>query len=137
MKYQLVKDIKSNYNTIEQILTNRGIKREEIEHYLNTTDEDINEPELLGEENLKAAAIQLIRTIAVGDPALVVVDCDCDGFTSAAILMNYLYKIFPSWVENNLYYYLHENKAHGLEDCIDWITERNFPLVILPDARKQ
>ena len=88
MKYQLVKDIKSNYNTIEQILTNRGIKREEIEHYLNTTDKDINEPELLGEENLKAAAIQLIRTIAVGDPALVVVDCDCDGFTSAAILMN-------------------------------------------------
>ena len=136
MKYQLVKDIKSNYNTIEQILTNRGIKREEIEHYLNTTDEDINEPELLGEENLKAAAIQLIRTIAVGDPALVVVDCDCDGFTSAAILMNYLYKIFPSWVENNLYYYLHENKAHGLEDCIDWIIERNFPLVIVLDARK-
>ena len=68
---------------------------------------------------------------------MVVVDCDCDGFTSAAILMNYLYKIFPSWVENNLYYYLHENKAHGLEDCIDWITERNFPLVIVPDARKQ
>ena len=58
MKYQLIKDIKSNYNTIEQILTNRGIKREEIKHYLNTTDEDINEPELLGEENLKAAAIQ-------------------------------------------------------------------------------
>ena len=38
---------------------------------------------------------------------------------------------------DSVYDYLHENKAHGLEDCIDWITERNFPLVIVPDARKQ
>lgn len=44
MKYQLIKPINSNYSTIEQILTNRGIPLDQIEHYLNTADSDINPP---------------------------------------------------------------------------------------------
>ena len=134
MKYQLINKINPNYNAVEQILTNRGIKYEEIGHYLNTTDNDINQPELLGEDILKEGAAALIQTIYVNDPALIIVDCDCDGFTSAALLINYLYSLFPTWTENNLYYYLHEDKEHGLEDCIDWILERYFPLVICPDS---
>ena len=40
MEYQL---IKSDYeyipmSAVEKVLTNRGIKREDIPHYLNTTD---------------------------------------------------------------------------------------------------
>ena len=134
MKYQLINKINPQYDIIEQILTNRGIKYEEIGHYLNTTDEDINQPELLGADVLKEGAAALIKTIYVNDPALIIVDCDCDGFTSAALLINYLYSIFPTWTENNLHYYLHEDKEHGLGDCIDWILERHFPLVICPDS---
>lgn len=134
MKYQLINKINPQYDIIEQILTNRGIKYEEIGHYLNTTDEDINQPELLGADILKEGAAALIKTIYVNDPALIIVDCDCDGFTSAALLINYLYSIFPTWTENNLHYYLHEDKEHGLGDCIDWILERYFPLVICPDS---
>ena len=44
MKYQLINPINSNYSTLEQVLINRHIPLEEIEHYLNTTDEDINNP---------------------------------------------------------------------------------------------
>lgn len=134
MKYQLINKINPQYDIIEQILTNRGIKYEEIGHYLNTTDNDINQPELLGEDVLKEGAAALIKTIYANDPALIIVDCDCDGFTSAALLINYLYSIFPTWTENNLHYYLHEDKEHGLGDCIDWILERYFPLVICPDS---
>ena len=134
MKYQLINKINPQYDIIEQILTNRGIKYEEIGHYLNTTDEDINQPELLGADILKEGTAALIKTIYVNDPALIIVDCDCDGFTSAALLINYLYSIFPTWTENNLHYYLHEDKEHGLGDCIDWILERHFPLVICPDS---
>ena len=47
MKYQLIKPINNNYSPIEQILTNRGIPFNEIKHYLNTTDNDINPPENL------------------------------------------------------------------------------------------
>ena len=98
MKYQLIKPINNNYSPIEQILTNRGIPFNEIQHYLNTTDKDINPPEALGEDKLKAAAAALIQTIKFNEHAIIVVDSDADGFTSSAILINYLYDLFPTWV---------------------------------------
>ena len=134
MKYKLINEINPNYSATEQILTNRGIKYNEIKHYLNTTDVDINNPLAFGEENLKAAAIALMKTIYANNSALIIVDCDCDGFTSAAILINYLYEIFPAWVENNLHWFLHEDKEHGLSDCMDYISARQFSLIICPDA---
>ena len=74
MKYQLIKPINPNYSTLEQVLTNRNNPIEEIEHYLNTTDNDINKPEILGEDCLKSAAIALIQSIAANKSALVIVD---------------------------------------------------------------
>ena len=50
MKYKLIKEMNKEYNAIQQILTNRGINFNDIHHYLNTTDEDINEPEAFGLE---------------------------------------------------------------------------------------
>ena len=134
MKYQLIKPINSNYSTIEQILTNRHIPLEEVQHYLNTTDNDINKPEMLGEDCLKSAATTLLMHVANNDPALVIVDCDCDGFTSAALLINYLHDLFPAWVENNLKWWVHEGKQHGLNDCMEYIDSHNFRLVLVPDA---
>ena len=139
MKYQLINQINQNYSAIEQILTNRGIPLEEIEHYLNTSDDDISPPEALGQENLRAAAATLIKTIRLDEMAIVVIDSDCDGFTSSAVLINYLHDLFPSWVENNLIYILHDGKQHGLNDHIeDLIKQKNssklFSLVIVPDA---
>lgn len=135
MKYKLINEnINSLLSAREQILLNRGIKLNDIKHYLNTTDEDINEPELLGENNLKAAATKLIQTISVNGKAIVIVDCDCDGYTSAALLINYLYDVFPSWVQENLTWYLHDGKQHGLSDCIDLIKYSQNELVLIPDA---
>ena len=142
MKYKLIKPINQNYSPVEQILTNRGIPFNEISHYINTTDNDINPPEALGEDKLKAAAALLIKTIQSDNQALIIVDADADGFTSAAILINYLHDLFPSWVENNLTYRVHDGKQHGLNDHIEWILKvtsdpfdnRNYSLVILPDA---
>lgn len=42
------------------------------------------------------------------------VDSDCDGYTSAAVLMNYLNFHFPYFVQNNIIYRMHEGKQHGL-----------------------
>ena len=61
----------------------------------------------------------------------VVVDSDCDGYTSAAIIMNYLYKIYPERI-NSFHYILHTGKQHGLEDTVNQIP--NNCLVILPDS---
>lgn len=134
MKYQLLNPINPNYSTIEQILTNRHIPYNEVYHYLHSTDTDINEPELLGADVLTDAATALIKHIKNNDKILIVVDCDCDGFTSSALLVNYLYDLFPSFVENNIFYFFHEGKEHGLSDCIDYINENDFRLIIVPDA---
>ena len=134
MKYKLIAPIKPEYSTIEQVLTNRGIPRDEIKHYLNTTDEDINSYTLFGEDKLKAAAAALISCIQRDQRALVIVDCDCDGYTSAAVLINYLHDCFPYWVENKLESVMHEGKQHGLQDHMELIKDLDIKLLLVPDA---
>ena len=135
MKFQLINPINPQYSTVEQILTNRGIAREEIPHYLKTTDKDINEPEAFGEELLKSAAALVIQTVRSNKTMAVIVDCDCDGYTASAILINYLHDLFPQYVENNLSYFVHDSKQHGLSDAMNWLSNRdNLGLVIIPDA---
>lgn len=134
MKYQLLKPMNPNYNAVTQILTNRGIPENEISHYLCTTDADISAPTDLGEDLLKAAAQKIINHIFSKNKTLVICDCDCDGFTSAALLINYLYDLFPSYVETGLKWFVHEDKQHGLEDVMDYINSHDFQLVIAPDA---
>ena len=48
MKYKLINEINSEYTATEQVLVNRGIPLNEIHHYLNTTDKDINDYKLFG-----------------------------------------------------------------------------------------
>ena len=134
MKYKLIKSINKNLSVVQQILNNRGIPLNEIQNYIHTTDTDINSPEALGEDTLRAAALCLIQTIKNNLSALVVIDSDADGFTSAALLINYLHDLFPTWAEIKLSYILHTGKQHGLNDHIDDIIGHNYKLVIVPDA---
>ena len=135
MKYQLIKEINNNYGAIEQILTNRGINYNDIGHYLNTTDDDINEPEAFGlDREMKWSANCLSVAVRDNQDVLVIVDCDCDGFTASALLINYLYELFPAWVTNHLKWFIHENKEHGLSDVMDYIWQKNFSVIIVPDA---
>ena len=134
MKFKIINTPNPLYNAKKQILINRGFKPEEIDHYLNLSDVDINSPKCFGEELLKSAATALKETIDREDDICVVVDCDCDGYTSSAILINYLYDLAPAFTENHVHFYLHEGKQHGLSDCIDWINDLGPTLVIVPDA---
>ena len=134
MKYKLIKPVNPKYSALEPVLTNRGIELEDIPHYCNTTDEDINSPLLFGEDKLKNAATALISTIKSGSHAAIIVDSDCDGFTSSALLINYLYDLFPTWVESNLDWYIHDGKQHGLSDYCDILVDCHYSLVIVPDA---
>lgn len=133
MKYKVIQN-NNNLDYTSTVLNNRGIPKEEIEKYINTTDKVINEPETFGEETLRAAARALISGINSNARAFIVVDADCDGYTSSAILINYLYKQFPAWVTNNVKYFIHSGKQHGLSDCIDLALE--YDLVICPDSGK-
>jgi single-stranded-DNA-specific exonuclease len=105
-----------------------------MKHYLNLSDNDINDYRLLGEDNLLEAARTLVKTMSKGEQAIVVVDCDNDGYSAAAILLNYLHRLFPTWVENNVDWYMHAGKSHGLKDCINYILSQNYSLVLTPDS---
>ena len=114
---------------IEQVFANRGIEPQNIKHYLNTTKEDILEPTLL--ENIDQGAKMLLKHIVRGSPMFLQVDSDADGFTSAAVLINYLYSRFPGTIQNNLKYRVHTGKQHGI--ILDTIPE-DTKLLIVPDA---
>lgn len=134
MKYKLRKPINPTYNAIEQVLTNRGVAETDIYHLLNTTDEDINDFMLLGGDALTRAAKTLISTVQQDKSVLVIVDSDCDGFTSASLLLNYLHDLFPSWVNNRVDWFIHSGKQHGLSDVDVETTAAKYKLVICPDA---
>ena len=59
------------------------------------------------------------------------VDCDCDGYTSAAIIYLFIKHFYPN-IEID--YYVHEGKQHGLEDQVDNLINKNYNLIIIPDA---
>ena len=133
MKYELINKPNKKFSAIQQILYNRGIAKNEIPHYMNLSDQDINSPLLLGEQNLKDGLKLLLNTISKNKNALIIVDCDCDGYTSAALLINYLYRIFPTWTNNHLNWIMHSGKQHGLSDCMDKISNY-YSLIICPDS---
>lgn len=52
--------------------------------------------------------------------------------TSAALFINYLYDICPSYTEQKVAWYIHSGKQHGLTDCIDLALK--YDIVITPDS---
>lgn len=136
MKYKLINPPNGKYTAKGQILINRGMKEEDLTHYMSLTDDDINDPEVFGKELLHSAWCQLYETMAISDnkDICIIVDCDCDGYTSAAILINYLYVINSKFTENHVHWFMHDGKQHGLADAMDWIDNMNPDLVIVPDA---
>ena len=136
MKCKLVnKDIRNNY-TIE-LLKERGLTTDEIKYFLEVPNDDyLQNPKWLDNMDKAAALFDEIIKLGANERILVVVDSDVDGFTSAAIFIQYLRKFNE---EVQIEYVLHEGKGHGLSDTIDIILEKynknpNIQAVILPDS---
>ena len=132
MEYQLIVPhipLGRELTAVEQVLANRGIAPDNVDHYLNTTDADILDPKLV--MNMREGAQMLIKHIAQNDKVLVQIDSDCDGYTSAATFINYLNCLFPGFVQNNVYYRIHTGKQHGI--LLDTIPS-DVKLVIAPDS---
>ena len=135
MKYKLINTPNEKYNAKQQILINRGMAEKDLVHYMNLTDDDINPPEAFGEERIKAAAKCLLSHLDNDSKICVVVDCDCDGYTSSAIIINYIHDLKSDYyIENFISWFMHEGKQHGLSDMMDLIEDEGPDLVIIPDA---
>lgn len=130
MKTSLINEnFRNNY--ILNLLKSRGLSEEDYEKFKNPTKDLLQNPFDL--DNIKEGIELLQDTLALTNPRiLLIVDCDVDGFTSSAIIYQFIRKLRP---DQKIDVILHEHKAHGLEDVCDEILEREkYDLIILPDS---
>lgn len=126
MKYELINPT-GRLTIKEQIFYNRGIT--DAKAFI---DIDQNAENSYKELNNITEGIKILaNAISLELATCLIVDCDADGFTSAAIFINYLYEIFPMYAKS-IDYFLHEGKVHGLSDLYDKV--KNYKLIICIDS---
>lgn len=129
MKCKLINsNITLNYT--ENLLKERGI--EDFFHFVEPNVSNLHSPYDL--TNIVEGANLLVEILKKEKPSIgIIADCDVDGFTSAAIIYQYIQRICPSVKLTSL---IHEGKQHGLEDKISEILDSkdHLDLLILPDA---
>ena len=129
MRYQLIAPRDEAMSAVEQVLFNRGIKLEDMDRFKYPSQNDIVDPLCL--EHMHEGVQMLMKHVGQNDKIFIQVDSDCDGYTSAAILINYLNCLFPHFVQTKISYRIHDGKQHGL--LTDTIPE-DIKLVIAPDS---
>lgn len=116
-------------NYLKNLLYYRGV--EDFEEYLNPNKDKLLEPELL--DNIEAAKDLYFSALESGKPIALVVDSDCDGYTSSAIFAIYTHKIAPN---TEIDFFLHTKKQHGLQDMWEDIltADKDYGLIVCPDS---
>ena len=127
MKVRLVNENFTD-DYVNNLLTARGIQN--VQDYFKPDETYLNSPSLL--KNIRTAAALYLRTIQEGN-ILIIVDPDVDGFTSSAIIYQYTRCLSDKC---HIDWWLHEGKAHGLQEHINKLMEENYEydLIIIPDA---
>lgn len=125
-KYKVLGQVRFG-NELEDILKLKGIN--DIDSFLNPTIHNI-ESELLF-DNIERARDVCVAHIEKNDIIDLIVDCDCDGYTSAANIYQYIKRIKP---DVEIRCFIHKGKVHGLSDIVDSILLDDSKLVIIPDA---
>ena len=113
------------YNVKKTFFNNRGIK--DIETYCNLNFSAVNDYSNL--DNIVTAVEMYVNNLQSNKKAHILIDSDCDGLTSAAIIYNYTKRAFP---DLTLTYSLHSGKGHGLSN--DVTIPNNIDFLIIPDA---
>lgn len=116
-------------NPAKTILSARGIQ--DYNGYMHLTDAELFSPYLF--KNIEEAVALFTNHLADSETQkiTILVDCDVDGFTSAAILYNYLkYDLEFGGTICTLF---HTKKQHGLDDEEILIPD-DTTLLIIPDA---
>lgn len=126
MKIKLVNDnITSDYT--KNLLRARGV--DNIDDFLSPSEKNLQSWEDL--DNIKLGVDLVKNTINDKKPYAILIDPDNDGFTSFAILYQYLKRLNP---EKEIEYFVHSAKQHGLEDTYQVFQDKEYSIVFLPDS---
>ena len=131
-------DIKNDY--AKNLLVDRGILTEwdfinGADWYFHPVEDNLCNPRDL--DHIDDAVKLFMHHLNKGSKIRIYVDCDVDGFTSAALLINYMEEfILPDFQDVEVSYHIPEGKEHGLETVMDELI--NGPnicdLIIMPDS---
>ena len=134
MKYiqKTTKTIKENF--LKELLIDRQLIPANDEdyqaRYFSPKKDNLEDFALL--DNIMAGAECLEKHIKNKSRIYLVVDSDIDGFTSSAILYNYLMENFE---DINIEYHIPDGKEHGLDTIMPLLeNEQKYDLIILPDS---
>ena len=131
MKYKLFENsLNDKDNVVETVLLNRGI--ENPQEYLNVDASCTNDYN--GLNNINEAVECFDKHFEAGDDIAILVDCDPDGYTSAALIYKYIKDLDEDYP---VHYIIHNNnKVHGLckMDDGDFQIPKGTKLLIIPDA---
>ncbi len=123
------------YSGLTQILINRGLLYDELDTWKNADENQIYDESLFGQDMVDALVKRVVAAKDNEDNITVIVDSDADGFTSAAIFINYLYSQWPDYTSEHVDYILHTGKQHGLADTYENLMKDDWTnLVVIPDA---
>ena len=115
-------------NPINTILQNRGISNTSA--FLNPSKKNMENAHLL--DNIDLAVDLFLNHMNNGTTVTVLQDCDCDGITSAALMILYINEHFP---KIKVDYIIHNGKEHGLDSkTMSKIISSMPDLLIIPDA---
>ena len=117
-------------NFLKQYLQALGI--EDVDKYLNAGLEVMDNPWLY--PNMKEGVDRLKEAIDGGEKIGILIDTDVDGYMSAALIAKFLLRF-----TNNLTYFFHVAKGHGLvqnneEDIPQQVLDSGASLLIAPDS---
>ena len=117
-------------NFLSQYLQTLGIQ--DVDEYLNAGLDVMDSP--WDYPNMKEGVERLKKAIDGGEKIGVLVDADCDGNLSAALIIKFLLRF-----TNNLAYFFHVGKGHGLvqnkeEDIPQQVLDSGASLLITPDS---
>ena len=123
------------YSSLTQVLLNRGILYDDLEAWRDAKSSLIYNESEFGQDIVDNFIERIIKAVEYEDNITVIVDSDADGFTSAAIFINYMYAVWPDYTLEHIDYILHSGKQHGLADTYEKLLEDNWTdLVVIPDA---
>lgn len=129
MKYKIKGEI-DNLDIVKQICETRGVDYSNLELFLNPKEWVKSSPSMYN--NLIQVAEIIVDSVKNNLNIGILIDSDCDGYLSAAMIVNYLNDVLGF---NGLRFYIHENKEHGLTPYImNQIRQYPPQLLIIPDA---